>query len=160
MKKIEQRYFHVIGWTTQSGDEPRFLFGDLSEKQLKKQFIKPYRTGGKILTQQKILNATDLKAVKIIETPNVKDEALKAVQERSLEQIEAFRRQQNWTAMTSAGYGWDDVDIAYAGNEVTTHYVNSKPGSPGLLNQIIHSHWLRVVGAGLIFLAFFAWFNV
>lgn len=160
MKKIEQRYFHVIGWTTQSGDEPRFLFGDLSENQLKKQFVKPYRTGGKILAQQKVLNATDLKAVKIIETPVVKAEALKAVQDRSLVRIEEFRRQRNWTSMTSAGYGWDDVDVAYAGTEVTTHYVNGKPGSPSLLNQIVHSHWLRVVGAGLVLLAFLAWFNV
>jgi len=156
----QQHYFHVVVWTAQSGDEPIFLFGDLSEKQLKRQFLNPYHTGGNIFAQQKVLKATELTAVRIIETPNVKDEALKAVQERSLWRIEEFRRQRKWASMTSAGYGWDDDDIAYAGKDVTTSYVNGRPGSPSLLSQITHNHWVRVVGAGLVILLLLAWLNV
>ncbi|WDZ81739.1 hypothetical protein PWG15_32970 (plasmid) [Ensifer adhaerens] len=157
MKKTEQRYFHVIVWTAESGGDPRFLLGDLSETQLKKQFVNPYRTGGKIIAQQAILSATDLKGVKIFETPVVKDEALKAVQDRSLVRIEEFRRQRDWTSMASAGYGWDDVDITHVGKDVTTHYIDGKPGSPSLLDQITQSSLLPVAGAGIIVLALLVW---
>lgn len=156
----QQQYFHVVVWTTQSGKEPIFLFGDLSEKQLKRQFLKPYRTGGKIFVQQKVLKATELTAVRIIETPNVKDEALKAVQERSLWWIEEFRRQRKWSSMTSAGYGWDDADIVYVNGDVTKSYISGGPGSPSLVTQIVHSHWFRVAGIGLVLLALLAWLNV
>jgi len=74
--------------------------------------------------------------------------------------IEEFRRQRKWASMTSAGYGWDDDDIAYAGKDVTTSYVNGKPGSPSLLSQITHNHWVRVVSAGLVLLLLLAWLNV
>lgn len=156
----QQQYFHVVVWTAQSGDEPMFLFGDLNEKQLKRQFLQPYRIGGTIFAQQKALKATELTAVKIMKTPIVKDDALKAVQERSLWRIEEFRRQRKWSSMSSAGYGWDDADIVYVEFDVTKSYIVGGPGSPGLLSQVLHNHWFRVAGGGLVLLGLLAWLNV
>lgn len=149
----QQLYFHVVAWTRQSTEDPIFLFGDLSETQLKRQFVRPYRSGGKLHLGQRVLNAAELMGARIIETVEPKAEALKAMQERSLRQIDEVNSHTSWEYWVSTGYGWDDEDIAYAGNDVTTRYVNGRPGSPSLSYQIVHSHWLRVVGAGLVLLA-------
>ncbi|WDZ81055.1 hypothetical protein PWG15_25240 (plasmid) [Ensifer adhaerens] len=149
----QQIYFHVVAWTRQSTEDPIFLFGDLSETQLKRQFVRPYRIGGKLHLGQRVLNAAELTRVMIIETLEPKAEVLKALQERSLRQIEEVNLHTSWEYWVSTGYGWDDDDITYAGNDVTARYVRGRPGSPSLLYQIAHSHWLRVVGAGLVLLA-------
>jgi len=160
MKQSAKQYFHVVVWTTQSGDHPTFLFGDLSEKELRRQFLKPYRTGGKFFVRQKILNVADLTAVKIIETPHPKDEALKVIQADSLEAVEQFNRESSWATLVSAGYGGEDEDIVYADDDVTERYIKHGPGSPNLMNQVLHNQWFLALGSGLILLAIGAWFGV
>ncbi|HEV7318480.1 MAG TPA: hypothetical protein VGO04_07715 [Ensifer sp.] len=156
----QQRYFHVVAWPHQNADDPILLFGDLSEAELNRQFVRLYRTGGRIHTRQAILDAAELAEVRIIETTEPRAEVLKAMQEQSLRQIEETNLQASWPPRVSTGYGWDDEDIAYADSDVTDRYLSGKPGSPGLLSQTTHNHWFRVAGVGLVFLAAAAWFNV
>lgn len=160
MKHAAKQYFHVVVWTAQSGDTPIFLFGDLNEKELRRQFLKPYRTGGKFFVRQKILNVSDLTAVKIIKTPCPKDEALKVVQDDSLRAVEQFNRQSSWATMVSAGYGWEDEDIVYADDDVTERYIKEGPGSPSVVNQVFQNQWFLAVGSGLILLVVGAWFGI
>ncbi|MEI2298907.1 hypothetical protein [Ensifer sp. MJa1] len=156
----QQRFLHVVAWTQQNADDPIFLFGDLSETELKRKFVTPYRTGGRLHLQQRILDTTELTGVRIIETAEPRAEVLKAMQERSLRQIDEVNLHASWAPRVSTGYGWDDEDIVYADDDVTNRYVSGKPGSPGLLSQATHNHWLRVAGVGLVFLAAAAWFDI
>ncbi|OCO98856.1 MULTISPECIES: hypothetical protein [unclassified Ensifer] len=159
MEKAQQRYFRVVGCTSQAADQLILLFWDLNERQLSKQFLTPYRTGGRLVIGQKHVNVSDLVAIKIIETPQSKNETLKELQEKSLKAIEQRSALSVWPTAETLAYGWNDEDIVYAERDVTERYITGGPGSSSWPRRVLHSRRLLIVGGALALLAVSAWID-
>ncbi|MBZ7927704.1 hypothetical protein LAC81_37855 (plasmid) [Ensifer adhaerens] len=160
MEKPEQRYFHVVICASNAMDKPVLLFGDLDERQLKKQFLIPYRTGGRLAFGAKFLNVSDLTAVKILETVECKEKILNALQEDSLRAIDEHNQKFMWTPVEAVALGWDEEDIIYADADVTHRYIDGPPGAPSHLRRVLGSRGFKVATGTLIFLAASAWFDL
>jgi hypothetical protein len=63
-----RKYLHVVVTLNSEKASTRFLFGDLDEAALKRQFIKPYRRGERILVGNDVIPLAEVTAVSIVET--------------------------------------------------------------------------------------------
>lgn len=85
-------YYHVL---LSFQDEPktvRCLFADLAEKELRKQFVTPYRRGKNVLCGSEVIEVSRIKTVKIIRTADTSDQALERIEEKGIKHYEELNR--------------------------------------------------------------------
>ena len=147
-------YFHVV--VERSGNsKPLFLFGDLSDKDLRRRFLRQYQLGKSVLKENRVIDLGHVVAVQIIRTTEPLEKALKRLQKESNEQIEHLNRESNGLVIISAGSGWVNEDIVHCGEDVTPQYVTAPPGDGTPMTKIIaflHSPWVLSIGGGLALL--------
>ncbi len=142
-------YLHVV--LVLEGSEQRvFLFGDLSERDLKKRFLHYYHLGKPVLKNNEVINLAQVKSVHIIETEDPKEESLKKLQIKSKKDIDDFNRTSQSLVLIGPGAGWDDDEIVECGKDVTSRFISAPPGqgtwSTKLL-AVLHSPWLlKLIG--------------
>lgn len=145
-------YFHVIAKLSSNKDQS-CIFADLSSKELNKKFIKPYEKGLDFLSQNIVVRVSELEAIHIIETENNIDIELKAIQQRSREEIERINRESH-VRFLSLGRGYAQEDIIEAGTDVTQKYIKGPPGYsklavPNFLGGSLLK-WLSGIVGGLV----------
>jgi len=119
-------YFHVIAQLN-SNTSPKCIFSDLSESDLEKKFLKPYRKGLDFLSQNLLIKVDELEAVHIIKTDNNIDVELKGIQRKVRAEIDEINRESN-IQFLSLGRGYAQEDIIEAGTDVTQQYIEGPPG--------------------------------
>ncbi|MDW9888853.1 hypothetical protein GOC40_12195 [Sinorhizobium meliloti] len=154
----ERNFFHVVIWTGQN-DKAVFLFGDLSERDLKSNFIRPYRRGHKLIVDGNLYDVASFSAVRIIETKRPKDEMLKELQIDSMRRIDEFNRDSPFV-LISPGQGWNDEDIIDTGTNVTSKYINGPPGSVGVMAEALNHPWILTIVGGIIVAALAAFLGI
>jgi hypothetical protein len=131
------------------------IFKDLSQAELKKKLVTPYRLGKDIFYDGNILQPGEISQIKINNTDSRHEEELKLVQEESYRKVQEFNATSSVT-LVSIGSGYNDYEINQCGREVTANYISSGPGGGTTFTAIgdfIKHPWVvRIVG-GLVFLA-------
>jgi hypothetical protein len=106
------------------------LFSDLSLTELKKNFVRPFRRGTTFFAGTQLINPSELRAVRIIETSVPESEARQRINRESLARIDEINRTSN-IVFLSAGEGYEPEDLEQAGADVTHTYLAKGPGSLG-----------------------------
>jgi hypothetical protein len=146
---MADRFYHVLAAV---GDRKvQMLFSDLNATELDKEFITPYRRGKTFFAGPQIVNPSELRAVRIIETSMREDEARRRINQDSLAQIEEMNRTSG-VMIFSAGQGYEPEDLVEAGTDVTRTYLTGGPGSStrlwGLSKTVVG--WTLGIVAGVI----------
>ncbi|MDP0562006.1 MAG: hypothetical protein QS721_06630 [Candidatus Endonucleobacter sp. (ex Gigantidas childressi)] len=144
-------YLHVV--IKRSEDvKPLFLFGDLTEKDLKRRFLRQYQLGKSVLKENQVVNLGNVVVVEIIRTSDPLKEALKNLQKKSNDRIDQMNRESSGFMIISVGSGWVNEDIVHCGEDVTLKYVSAPPGGGTPITKIIafiHSPWVLSLGGGI-----------
>ena len=148
-------YLHVTV-KKKGSDDWICIFTDLSDTQLRKKLVRPYRLGRAIYYDGNILSPSDISKIRVNETESPHEEELKSVQEESFRQVQEFNRSNSGVTLVSAGHGYNDYEINECGTDVTHKYIAGGPGTGTLgtlVSDFIKHPWVvRIVG-GLIFVA-------
>lgn len=146
-------YFHVVIALKSHPKTFVFLLGDLSEHQLKRDFILPYQKGGAIMSNNSLIALSDISSVWIRSTEEDKDASLLAMRLSNDEATERFNRQSQHVIMMPGNFGYNDEDIVHSGKDVTRHYISGPPGTGTALSNLIgwlNNPWLVTVIGGAI----------
>lgn len=146
---MSSNYLHAVAWLKSAPDAAIFLFGDLSERELEKTFLRPYRLGKKILANNRVYDVNEFSAVSIIATESPKDVAIAEYLRSDREATERLNR--NSTVFFMGRWsGPEDVDVLEVGENVTGRYVNCPPGEGRTLADIVNHPWVLTVIGGVI----------
>jgi hypothetical protein len=144
-------YHHVIA---KVGAEEQFrcLFSDLSTTTLKQKFIIPYDKGTSFFSGGDLISPNELRSLLIIRTKSKEEVERVELNRISRANIEEINRSSP-IMFISVGSGYDPVDIAEAGEDVTHFFIKGPPGyKSGQWTPIgwIASIVAAVVAAGVV----------
>ncbi len=145
-------YLHVVIENSDS-KEPLLLYGDLSEKDLRRKFLRNYQLGKSVMKNNQVVDLSTVTSVKIIKTSVTLDAAFEQLQKDSNERIDKLNRESSSLVIVSAGRGWKREHIAECGKEVTDKYISEPPGQGTWLTwvgTILKNPWMLSIGGGLI----------
>lgn len=128
---MDDKFYHVIG---AMGDrEVEMLFSDLTLKRLMREFIGPYRRGETFFAGTRVVDPSELRSVRIVETAVPEASARGKINREDLAHIVEINRTSGFTII-SPGRGYEPDDLVEAGSDVTRAYLRGGPGSSdGLL---------------------------
>ena len=125
---MTDKFYHVLGAI---GDrKTEVLFSDLTAKELRKQFVTPYMRGRTFFAGTLVVAPTELREVRIIETPMKEAAAREQVNRDSLAEIAEMNRTSG-LFIISPGQGYHPDDVVDAGADVTRIFLRGGPGSSG-----------------------------
>ncbi|MBX3490143.1 hypothetical protein [Parvibaculum sp.] len=147
-------YFHVIV-RLQAKPSPVFLFGDLSERELQRRFVRPYQMGKVIVKGNELVDLDKVSSVEIIRTDKNKETCLRELQMASERRYQEMNADSHRTGaiFLQLGSGNEDEDIVEAGEDVTTRYINEGPGNGTgflTLKDLLNNGWVVGLGTGII----------
>jgi hypothetical protein len=152
------RFHHVLLELTDAPNKPRCVFFDLSERELKTRFVKPYRKGKNILCGNEVIRVENIRRVQIIRTDQTMAVELDVIKTRSRKWRDDFNRRSDSLVFLDDGLGYDLEDIAEAGEDVAPRHIVGPPGhaASGVLRSFLNNGWVKTIGTGLI-LAYLLW---
>ena len=146
-------YFHVVISLSDEPSRLRVIFSDLSDRDLRAQFVRPYSKGENLLCGNEIVPVADIRRRHIVRTELREHQERDKLNAKSLAEIEAINRQPGGVTILSPGRGYDPEDILEVGEDVTVAYILGLPGyasRPGILRAFFSNQWVLTVGASLI----------
>lgn len=159
-------YLHVVIESPDSKG-PLFLYGDFSERDLRRKFLRNYQLGKSVMKDSQVVDLSKITSVKIIKTSVTLDAALEQLQKDSNERIDRLNRESSSLAIVSPGRGWKQEHITECGEEVTDKYISEPPGQGTWLTSlstILGNPWVLSIGGGLVLLVLGAivkkWFGL
>ncbi len=150
-------YFHVL---LQFDDSPRSLrcvLHDLSERDLKVRFLRPYNKGWDILVESEVIKIPTIRKIQIIKTGRMNEVEREDIKVKSRRELAESNRGSDLIEI-GFGRGYRMEDIAEAGVDVTADYLSHAPGGAdrSATSILFHNPWVITVGGGLL-VAFIAW---
>lgn len=144
-------YFHVLLQLGESSQDTRCVLWDLSEKQMKSQFVDPYRKGRDLLCGSEVVKLSSIRRVRIVRTERTNEAERADIQTRSKREIDEMNRGGE-PIIISFGRGYHKEDIAEAGREVTEDYIGGTPGyaSTNTFLRTVNNPWVIGVVSGLV----------
>lgn len=155
-------YYHVLLRYHDSPNRVSCLLSDLSEKDLRKRFIKPYRSGKSFFCKNEVVEVSRIQKVMIVETEKNSAKELKELQDKSRKEIQEFNRSSDSLVLISPGRGYSEEDIIEMGQDVTAKYVFGPPGRGTqwiIISDALNHPWISAIGTGLIVAALVWWFG-
>jgi hypothetical protein len=157
-------YFHVVV-KSKNNKKPLCIFKDLSEKELKNKFVKPYKLNKSFFYYGNILTASELVNIKIVSTLQKHEQELKQElpvahlelikkAEEFFKDIEEFNALDSDNVDTSVDT-YNDYEIQDCGVDVTHKFIREAPGEGTTLSkfsEILRHPW--VVRIFAVFLTF------
>ena len=140
----ERQYFQVVGWFKPLSGYAHTIRKDLSERELRREFLGPYSRGERILVDGETFDLMDLTSVEIIQTTRQFDEIFR--------EMEDEHDQQNLDRMADGvfmlpGPLTDDA-ILEAGTNVTQKFITYPAGArkgPGLIRTVVEHPWVSAI---------------
>lgn len=152
-------HIHVLVKTKKT-DDWVCVFKDLSVSQLRKKVVKPYKLGKSIFHDGNILLSTDISQIKIVGTERSHSDELKFLREDHERKVSEFNRSSSGITFISLGRGRKDYEIKDCGQEVTSSYISSGPGTGtflSVLSDFIKHPLVVRIPAGLVLMAIAAY---
>jgi len=133
--------FHVI---VSFGDDEKkeVIFKDIIEPDLKKLFIKPYKTGNNLFVKSKIRPTKSISYVKVIATEYSHKESV------DLEIKKAESSGDELKTVFTFMYSMDDSCVEGFGKDVTPNYISTPPGQGTIISRIFNNQYFFRIGTG------------
>ena len=120
-------YYHVIA-KVRPDDNFRCLFSDLSAKELRRQFLRPYQLGKSFFSRNDLISPADLKSMHIIRTKRADEVERDEINRAQKARIDELNRSSEHLVFLNFGGGYEPEDILAAGEDVTHAFINGPPG--------------------------------
>jgi hypothetical protein len=133
-----------------NADSFRILAVDLSERELRRRVVKPYKGGKDIFLQSTITSIDDIESLKIVRSASSCKDELKRLAAEHQAKIDHENRQSG-IKIISRGRGHSPLELLEASEDVTSHYISTAPGSGTIATKayaFFHNQW--VTGIGLL----------
>lgn len=155
-KTMTDKFYQVLAAIGESKTE--MLFSDLSAKELDEQFVTPYRRGKTFFAGASVVNPSELRKVRIIETLVKEAEARHRINRDSLAEIAEMNRTSGFMII-SAGQGYETEDVVEAGVDVTRNFLRGGPGSPNSLLGLSKTaaSWILTIVASVLAAGLVKW---
>lgn len=131
----------------------RCVLTDLSEPQLRAQFVESYRKGRDLVCGNEIIPIASLRKVHVVRTERDDAQERESLNAKSLREIEAINRQPGGVVFLSLGRGYDPEDILEVGADVTAEFISGPPGGAhdkDVLSRLLSNPWVQGIGISLI----------
>lgn len=156
-------YFHALISQASEPDSFRCVAHDLSETDLKKLVVRPYRSGRPILVGNRVYPVQELRGVKIVKTEEPAEVVLAKATEEFNRDVDRMNNDPSSFVfvMPSPGYTLDQLDEV--GTDVTASFVTEAPGEGGPLKlaQVFANHpWVVGIGTAVAAAAIAAWLKL
>ena len=83
------------------------MLSDLSENELRKQFLGPYQSGKNFLLGNEVVQVSHINKVSIVKTDKNSANELKEIQDKSWKEIQGFNRTSDSIVLISPGRGYN-----------------------------------------------------
>lgn len=153
-------YHQVLIAVEHDPSKLKCLFEDLSEQNLVKYFVTPYRKGQDILSGNEIIPVSSVRKVHIVRTIQTNENEREAINQQSLQKIDELNRSSDSVFIISPGHGYEPVDILDAGQDVTSSFLNQPPGHTKPTLRMLNNPWIVSIGAGLMVAIIGAWLGL
>ena len=153
-------FFHVIAAFEDRPKELVSVFMDLSRRDLKTRFLKPYARGENLVSGNHILPVRSIRIVRVIATERQSKSELEDLQRESRAKIDELNRKSKDAVFILLGVGYKDEDIVYTGTDVTAQFINVAPGAKDMVARVIsflNNGWVVAVGGGILVGALVGW---
>lgn len=150
-------FHHVLVSFRHAPNDVRCVLADLSEKDLKARFLRPYRKGQQFMSGNEIVETSTINKVKVIRTEETSERELAKIQVRSHRENDELNRGSHSVVFLDSGRGYVLEDIAEAGVDVTPAYVVRPPGVRGWLAEWFEHPWVTTVLAGVVVAGIIYW---
>ena len=137
-------YYHVLLSFHETSENPRCVLADLSEEELRKRFVTPYRRGKDVLCGNEVVDVSRISKVTIVCTADTSTNELKRIQEKSRRETEEFNRTARGVKLVDLGRGHNLEDIGEAGVDVTSTYISGPPGygdTSSVVTAVVNHPW-------------------
>lgn len=154
--------YHVLVTTSDKPESFRCILFDLSDDDLKQNFLRPYKRAKSILCGDEVIESRAIKRLKIVRTAASSATELKQLQEKSVREIQEFNRSSESVVLISPGRGHNIEDITDVGEDVTARYVLAPPGEGDawvVAMSFLNSGWVVAIGGGVVVAALAWWFG-
>lgn len=132
------RYHHVIV-VLKGSEAKRALFVDMSAKELKRRFVRPYKQGKPVLlSDNSVVQTRDITWTTIRATAEVAALTLKGLQEASRRHTDELNR--SGGVVFLGRFSWGNEDLAEEGQDVASRYIQAPPGEDSLYRRL--GSWL------------------
>ena len=156
-------FHHVLLALESEPTKLRCILADLTEKDLKTKFLRPYRKGQNIVCGNEVIPVSQIRKLHIVRTARENETERSALQDRSFKEIQELNKQSESVVLISPGRGYDPEDILEVGEDVTTMFVSGPPGhasAPTTVVRFLNNQWIVAIGTGLIVAALIWWFGL
>lgn len=150
-------YFHVLLQLEDSPGSTRCVFHDLSERQLKDQFLRPCKEGRDLLIESEIIKLSGIRKIQIIKTERTNEVEREYIKAKSRRELAESNRGADLIDI-GFGRGYHMHDIAEAGADVTHEYIRRLPGraEKSVISKLFYNPWVLTLG-GRLLVIFIAW---
>jgi hypothetical protein len=153
-------FFHVVATFEDRPEEPVSVFMNLSDRDLKARFLKPYLRGEDLVSGNRILRVKSIRKVHIIRTERQSEHELANLQRKSRAEIEEINRKSRHAVFIVLGVGYKDEDIVHTGLDVTAQLISGPPGARDTVSRfssLLNNGWVVTVGGGTLVAALVWW---
>lgn len=141
--------YHVF--VRPKGDDTyRLIARDLSERDLKKHVVKPYKAGRDIFQMSAVTSPSEIGSLTIVRSMLTAEKELKRMSAEHQAKIEEENARHS-IKIFSLGRGRDVLELREACEDVTASYISEAPGSGTVRTKVVsllHNQW--VTGVGLL----------
>ena len=118
--KPQTEFYHVVVWMHPAAGIASQIFHDLTERELRAQFVKPYNHGATVKIGSDIHDFTKIASTNIVRTDKplrqIRQAAFQRAQERDTELY-------NYGVFSLSGNNWRQDDIVNEGEDVTSQFL-------------------------------------
>lgn len=154
---------HVLLSMAQEPEKLRCVLHDLTEKQFKNQFLKPYYNGRSLLCGREIYPVVDIRRVFVIATEDTAGQALFTVNQRLSKSWRERKYRSTKLAFVGPSFAFGLSDLGKVGKDVTEQFFKESSGhfpENCLVLSLLKNQWVIGIGTAVIATCFTAWLKL
>lgn len=144
----DPEFFHVVVYRLPAAGIALLLMSDLSEKELRRRFVKPYRHGKTVKEAENIVDLRSITSVEIIKSQLTYAQMLDAFERHEDEKEKRMSPQPFSLPHFHVREFWLDDRVADFGKNVTDQYIHGPAGTAFSWTRFFNNPW--IVGVGLL----------
>lgn len=132
--------FHHVFVTLKGSDKKQALFVDLTPRDLKKRFVRPYKQGKAVLlSDHKVVQTRDITWTSIRVTVEAAESTFNRLQDADRRRTDELNSQGGGVFLIGS-FSWGNEDLVDEGSDVTRRYIHAPPGEDSIYRRL--GSWL------------------
>lgn len=156
---MAKEYYNVLVWLDGETKEPSLSLLDRSVKDVRTQFVNPYKNAAKIFSKGVVHDLSKVTKVLILLTVASAQDLVTLENEKQREATERRNLNARGIKFFSLGTAIPWESILKNGTDVTSNFIEGPPGQTSLLSKALNHPWTLAIGTMAVG-AVLAYFNL